>query len=237
MPDATFACPDLTTFCHLDEQGHKTGVTEWKSLPWTDFRFQDRHREALPDAATVMDPFHVVRLAGNALDECRRRVQFATCGHRGRKTDPLYARRRTLQTGADLLTDKQRARLAALFAVDAHAEVEATWTMYQRTVAAYRRPDRKTGRTMMAALITTLSTGVPKALQEVITLGTHTQEAGRRRPGLLRPARHIQRADRSDQRPSGAPPRIRPGIPQPHQLHRQIATGNRRIQTPTTPSF
>ena len=29
----------------------------------------------------------------------------------------------------------------------------------------------KTGRTMMAALITTLSTGVPKALQEVITLG------------------------------------------------------------------
>ena len=79
--------------------------------------------------------------------------------------------RRTLQTGADLLTDKQRARLAALFAVDAHAEVEATWTMYQRTVAAYRHPDRKTGRTMMAALITTLSTGVPKALQEVITLG------------------------------------------------------------------
>ena len=82
-----------------------------------------------------------------------------------------YACRRTLQTGADLLTDKQRARLAALFAIDAHAEVEATWTMYQRTVAAYRHPDRKTGRTMMAALITTLSTGVPKALQEVITLG------------------------------------------------------------------
>jgi len=52
-----------------------------------------------------------------------------------------------LQTGADLLTDKQRARLAALFAVDAHAEVEATWTMYQRTVAAYRHPDRKKGST------------------------------------------------------------------------------------------
>ena len=59
----------------------------------------------------------------------------------------------------------------AVFAVDAHAEVEATWTMYQRTVAAYRHPDRKTGRTMMATLITTLSTGVPQALQEVITLG------------------------------------------------------------------
>ena len=34
--------------------------------------------------------------------------------------------------------------------------------MYQRTVAAYREPDRKNGRAMMAALIATLSTGVPK---------------------------------------------------------------------------
>ena len=113
----------------------------------------------------------MVRLAGNALDECRRRVQLDTCGHRGRKTDPLYAARRTLHTGADLLTDKQKTRLTALFAVDAHAEVEATWAMYQRTVAAYRHPDRKTGRAMMAALIDTLSAGVPTALQEVITLG------------------------------------------------------------------
>jgi transposase len=133
--------------------------------------FKTAATEELPEAVTVMDPFHVVRLAGNALDECRRRVQLATCGHRGRKTDPLYACRRTLHTGADLLTDKQRARLQTLFAVDAHAEVEATWTIYQRTVAAYRDPDRKTGRALMSALIETLSAGVPKPLQEVITLG------------------------------------------------------------------
>jgi len=100
--------------------------------------FKTATAEELPEAVAVMDPFHVVRLAGNALDECRRRVQLATCGHRGRKTDPLYSARRSLQTGADLLADKQRARLTALFAVDAHVEVEATWTMYQRTVAAYR---------------------------------------------------------------------------------------------------
>jgi transposase len=133
--------------------------------------FKTAATEELPDAVTVMDPFHVVRLAGNALDECRRRVQLATCGHRGRTTDPLYRSRRTLHTGADLLTDKQKARLASLFAADAHAEVEATSTMYQRTVAAYREPDRKKGRAMMAALITTLSEGVPKPLQELLTLG------------------------------------------------------------------
>ena len=63
--------------------------------------------EELPDAVAVMDPFHVARLAGDALDLCRRRVQQDTCGHRGRKTDPLYAARRTLHTGSDLLTDKQ----------------------------------------------------------------------------------------------------------------------------------
>ncbi len=57
--------------------------------------------EELPDAVAVMDPFHVVRLAGDALDQCRRRVQQDTCGHRGRKGDPLYAARRTLHTGTD----------------------------------------------------------------------------------------------------------------------------------------
>jgi transposase len=50
--------------------------------------------EELPDAVAVMDPFHVVRLAGDALDRCRRRVQLAIHGHRGRKNDPLYSGRR-----------------------------------------------------------------------------------------------------------------------------------------------
>ncbi len=72
--------------------------------------FKTATSEGLPDAVAVMDPFHVVRLGGEALDKCRRRVQLDTCGHRGRKTDPLYAARRTLQTGADLLTDKQKDR-------------------------------------------------------------------------------------------------------------------------------
>ncbi len=37
--------------------------------------FKTATTEQLPDAVAVMDPFHVVRLAGDALDECRRRVQ------------------------------------------------------------------------------------------------------------------------------------------------------------------
>ena len=52
--------------------------------------FKTATSEELPDAVAVMDPFHVVRLAGEALDRCRRRVQQDMHGHRGRKDDPLY---------------------------------------------------------------------------------------------------------------------------------------------------
>jgi transposase len=144
--------------------------------------FKTATAEELPDAVAVMDPFHVVRLAGEALDQCRRRVQQDTCGHRGRTGDPLYATRRTLHTGADLLTDKQAQRLTALFAVDAHVEVEATWGIYQRMIGAYRAPDRTRGRQLMTALITSISHGVPAALAEIITLG---RTLGRRADDVL----------------------------------------------------
>jgi transposase len=133
--------------------------------------FKTATAEELPDATAVMDPFHVVRLAGDALDRCRRRVQLAIHGHRGMKNDPLYSARRTLHTGAGLLTDKQAARLTAVFADDAHVEVEATWGIYQRMIAAYRHEDRRRGRELMVKLIDTISTGVPNALVEVTTLG------------------------------------------------------------------
>ena len=133
--------------------------------------FKTATAEELPDAVAVMDPFHVVRLAGDALDRCRRRVQQAIHGHRGMKGDPLYSARRTLHTGAGLLTDKQKDRLAALFADDAHVEVEATWGIYQRMIAAYREEDRRRGRELMVKLIASISTGVPKALVEITTLG------------------------------------------------------------------
>jgi transposase len=133
--------------------------------------FKTATAEELPDAVAVVDPFHVVRLAGDALDECRRRVQQDTRGHRGRKGDPLYSARRTLHTGADLLTDKQKDRLVELFATQEHVEVEATWGIYQQMVAAYREPDRQKGRQLMSRLIESVSHGVPTALIEVITLG------------------------------------------------------------------
>jgi transposase len=133
--------------------------------------FKTATTEELPEATAVMDPFHVVRLAGDALDRCRRRVQQDLHGHRGRKDDPLYRARRALHTGTDLLTDRQRRRLTALFAADEHVQVEATWGIYQRMIGAYREPDRAKGRRLMSNLIDALGRGVPAALTELITLG------------------------------------------------------------------
>jgi transposase len=133
--------------------------------------FKTATSEELPAAVAVMDPFHVVRLCGEALDQCRRRVQQIIHGHRGRSGDPLYGARRTLHTGADLLTDKQKNRLDTLFANDAHIQVEATWRIYQQMISAYRNPDRTAGLRTMSTLIDALSSAVPVELTELITLG------------------------------------------------------------------
>ena len=133
--------------------------------------FKTAAAEELPDAAPVMDPFHVVRLAGDALDRCRQRVQQQIHGHRGRAGEPLYKSRRTLHTGAGLLTEKQTARLTDLFTDDRHVEVEATWGIYQRMISAYREPDRQAGKKIMQAVIHALSRSVPAVLTELITLG------------------------------------------------------------------
>jgi len=128
--------------------------------------------EQLPDAVEVMDPFHVVQLAGDALDRCRQRVQQETLGHRGRAGDPLYGARRTLHTGLDLLTDKQKTRLDAVFSDDQHAPVEVTWGVYQNLVDAYRNPDRAAGRQAMQRVITAIDREVPAALAELRKLGS-----------------------------------------------------------------
>jgi transposase len=108
-----------------------------------------------------------VALAGDALDRCRQRLQQQTCGHRGRTGDPLYGIRRFLRTGAELLTDRQQQRLTAVFADNAHVQVEATWGIYQRIVTAYRHPDRIAGKAALVKVVDVLSHHVPPALTEL----------------------------------------------------------------------
>ncbi len=140
--------------------------------------FKSAADQELPQARAVMDPFHVVSLAAGKLDECRRRVQRAIAGRRGRAGDRLYRARRTLLTGADLLTDTQARRLEALFADERHAAVQAAWGVYQRLIQAYRTEEAGLGKYLMQRLIDSLRQTIPDGLEEIQTLArTLTERA------------------------------------------------------------
>lgn len=62
-----------------------------------------------------------------------------------------------LHAGADLLADQQIDRLNAVFAEEKHVEVEATWGIHQRIIAAYRNPHRAEGKKQLKAEFTALS--------------------------------------------------------------------------------
>ena len=134
--------------------------------------FKSATAEELPDARAVMDPFHVVRLAGDALDECRRRIQQELHHRRGRATDPLYKARRMLHTRSCLLTPRQQHQILDLFASEEHVALEVTWSAYQNIIDAYRDPNKIRGKALMQAEIACLSdAGVPRSLTEIVTLG------------------------------------------------------------------
>ena len=134
--------------------------------------FKSAAAEELPDARAVIEPFHVVHLAGDALDECRRRTQQELHHRRGRATDPLNKARKMLHTRSCLLTPRQQHRILDLFASDCHVALEVTWSVYQSIIDAYRDPSKIRGKALMQAEINTLtSTRVPRSLTELMTLG------------------------------------------------------------------
>ena len=101
------------------------------------------------DAKVASDPFHIVRLANRALDECRRRTQNDALGHRGRKGDPLYGARKLLLMGSERLDPRGWDRLrAALDAGDPYDEVADCWNAKEkiRSVFKTRDPDQAANR-------------------------------------------------------------------------------------------
>jgi transposase len=107
------------------------------------FRGYERALHAgLHGATVVLDAFHAIRLAQDAIDQVRRRVQQDTHGHRGRKGDPLYGIRRILLRGAENLTANAYARLiAGLDAGDPNREVAAAYIACQELRHLYAAPD------------------------------------------------------------------------------------------------
>ncbi|HEX4217417.1 MAG TPA: ISL3 family transposase [Acidimicrobiales bacterium] len=98
----------------------------------------------LPDAVQVADPFHVIKLSNTKLDQCRRRVQNETLGHRGHKSDPLYRCRRLLVKAEERLTDAGKEKLLGLLrAGDPKGDVATMWQAKEavRELYAHGDPD------------------------------------------------------------------------------------------------
>ena len=106
---------------------------EWREgIAWGVLDLSGPYRKTFNDelghATQVADPFHLIKLANTKLDECRRRVQNETFGHRGRKDDPLYRARRLLTKAHERLDDAGEAKLVGLLAAgDPHGDVRTAW--------------------------------------------------------------------------------------------------------------
>ena len=124
---------------------------QWRcSIGWAVLDLSGPYRSAfevaLPHAKQVADPFHVVRLGNDALDEVRRRVQNDTLGHRGHKHDPLYRARKLLVSASDRITDNGRFRLKGLLdAGDPKGEVRLAWHAKETLRGIYDIDDPELG--------------------------------------------------------------------------------------------
>ncbi len=85
-------------------------------------------RRLLPQATIVVDHWHLVRLANQAVTEVRQRIAREQYGRRGRKADPAWAHRRLLLAAGDRLGQHGLARLRHVLAVDDPTnEIGAAW--------------------------------------------------------------------------------------------------------------
>ena len=157
-----------------------------------------------------MDPFHVVHLARDALDECRRRIQQELHHRRGRATDPLYKARRMLHTRSCLLTPRQQHQILDLFASDYHVALEVTWSVYQnitwRLSCSQQNP--RQGPDASRNQHTDLHARA-EGPDRTHHTGKDTHMPSRGHPGLPRPPPHHRRPHRSHQRTPRTPTRIR----------------------------
>jgi len=122
--------------------------------------FRSVFEATLQDATLVADPFHVVRHANLKLDECRRRVQNETLGHRGRKHDPLFRSRRLLTLAEERLNEDGKEKLLGLLrAGDPRGEVAAAWHAKEAVRELYAHADEQTATEWIDHLIVDMQDG------------------------------------------------------------------------------
>jgi transposase len=139
-----------TNFTDLSGRGRLLGQVAGRSgaavTGWLDARGQDWKNQvayvaidpcavyrsaivrALPGAVIVVDHFHLVRLANQAVTRVRQRVTRQALGRRGTTRDPAWANRRRLLRGRERLTELQFTRMwDEILAKETTGQLLATW--------------------------------------------------------------------------------------------------------------
>ena len=160
---------DLTGW--LDEQPVEwvAGIKVISLDPHEGYRTAVNHCKALAQVTMVVDPFHIVRLAGQAVTKCRQRVQQTTLARRGWKGDPLYGIRKLLLMDAEHLDERGWERLhQALRDGDLNGQLQDAWSP-RSTCATPTSPTTlakhpaKAHRRCRAEILVHHTTGAPTA--------------------------------------------------------------------------
>ena len=169
-------------------RGRRAGI-RWAVLDLSG-PYRAAFNAAVPKARQVADPFHVVRLGNDALDDVRRRVQNQTLGHRGRKDDPLYRARKLLVSASENITEAGRNRLRGLLdAGDPYGEVRDAWHAKETLRAIYDIADHQLGIETVNQLAADLQDpGQPEEINRLgRTMGSSTPMFGQVSRGALAP--------------------------------------------------
>lgn len=126
--------------------------------------------EVLPRVVTVMDPFHVVQLAGQKLTQCRQRLQQETLGRRGRSGDPLYRIRRPLLSRPAYLSETNWAKVMEALENPDYTALARLWQVYQSFIQAFENPNKQKARSRLGAIIDALTPEVTRGQPELRAL-------------------------------------------------------------------
>ncbi len=135
-------------------------------------------RTALPNATIIIDHFHLIALANDALTKVRRRVTWELRERRGRKRDPEWANRRRLLTAWERLSDKSFTKMwNQISAEDPTAQILSAWIAKEelRTLCSTARTGgdpHLTSQRLYRFLTWCIDSNIPELLTLAATVDT-----------------------------------------------------------------
>jgi transposase len=141
------AGPDAVAWLVAQDPAWRAGVTHVTIDMSTVYKSVVTTSGLLPNAALIVDAFHVIQLANTMIGDVRRRVTFEHYRRRGRATDPEYTIKNLLVRGREKLSDRARNKLLCTLADlgDHGRQIGAAWRAKELLRAVIALSPNRTG--------------------------------------------------------------------------------------------